>query len=130
MGTSQAVIIKRERARKANELIDTIAFCGRRFFNHRYGVSHFRVDVRGRVWFWDGFTAALIYVAYKHWSKGFSQGGTLRDLVNALRDYIRTGEPLGAWRFDYDKNYWGYGDDMGIVQAKAIELGIARTAEA
>lgn len=131
MRVAQVVVDKQERARKANELIEIIAFRGRRFFNHRYGISCFRVDRRGRVWFWDGHTAVCIYVAYKHWSKGFAQGGTLRAFVNALRDYIRTGESiftehLGPWGHNGD-NYLGYGEDMYAVRAKAIELGIVKS---
>jgi hypothetical protein len=119
---------KVERAQKANELIETIASHGRQFFNHRHGVSRFEVDSRGRIWFWDGYTAVRIYVAYKHWSKGFTQGGTLRDLICALRDYIRTGQSIhsehfGPWWY-CNNDLWGYGDAMEAVRAKALELGI------
>lgn len=123
---------KRDRAKKANELIEVVAAHGRNFFGdkpNRLGVvSRFEIDYRGHIWFWDAYSRVRIYLGYKHWSKGFSHGGTLRDFVNALARYIRTGETipscyLGPWSHNGD-NYWGYGDDMRVVRAKASALGI------
>lgn len=121
---------KQDRAKKANELIETIASCGRRFFDQSWcgrGICRFEIDQRGRLWFWDDLSETRIYLGYKYWQKGFSHGGTLRDFVNALAWYIRTGEPIPDCHLSpWPKNYWGYGDDMEQVRTKAVELGIAR----
>jgi hypothetical protein len=106
---------KKERAEHANTLINLIAAHGRRFF---YNKEHNRVakmylDARGRVWFVDDYRETHIYT---HWNgswRGFSHGGTLRDLTIQLRDYIRTGElihhgVIAPSRFDPDRNIWGY----------------------
>jgi hypothetical protein len=63
--------------------------------------------------------------------RGFSEGGTLRSLVEQLRDYIRTGKQVhpqsfGPWPQWYcDGDLWGYGDDMQQVRDKAISLEIS-----
>ena len=117
---------RRERAKKANQFIEVIASCGRRFFN--YGVaSHFIVDDRGRIWFWDGYSEKKIYTHHEgHW-RGFTGGGTLRTLIQHLKTYIQSGElpklNLGPWPdWVCNGDLWGYGDDMETVRngAKAL----------
>lgn len=123
---------KTERMKKANELLKTIASHGRKFFNYheRYGVSRFDVDGRGRVWFVDGSTGKRIYLHYKYWGKGFSEGGTLKSLVNALMKFIRDGELVsrshfGPWpEWVCNGDLWGYGDDMQAVRERAEHLGV------
>lgn len=123
---------KTERAKKVNQLLEAIAERGRGFFNYpkRYGVSRFDVDARGRVWFVDGWTGKRIYLHYKYWGKGFSEGGTLKSLVDALMKFIRDGEMvpashLGPWpEWVCGGDLWGYGDDMQAVRERAAELGI------
>ena len=122
---------QRERAGKVNKLLEVIASCGRRFFAYpqRYGVSRFEVDRRGRIWFIDGYTGRRIYLHYRNWGRGFSEGGTLRDLVNSLKRYIATGEPakasFGPWpQWLSDGDPWGYGEDMQQVRECAAGLGI------
>lgn len=120
---------KRARAQKANELLRVIASCGRTFFSGRRegDVSRLYVDYRGHVVFWDAYSVRDIRLSYKYWGwkQGFSHGGTLRDFVNALAWYIRTGEPIPDCHLSrWPDNYWGYGDDMEKVRAKAVELGI------
>jgi len=123
---------KRIRADNANELLMTIAYTGRKFFHHGGAVSHFEVDCRGRIWFIDGYRGDKIYTHYTNgrW-RGFSQGGTLRGLIIALRDYISHSKTIGgavgpfpSWYSDGDP--WGYGEDMKIVQNCAKRLGITR----
>lgn len=120
---------KHDRASQANELLKIIASCGRRFFSGRNPTetSRFYVNYRGHVYFWDAYSVRDICLSYKYWGykQGFSHGGTLRDFVSALAWYIRTGEPIPDCHLPKD-NYWGYGDDMEKVRAKATELGIAK----
>lgn len=125
---------KTERAVVANRFIEAIASCGRMFFAHKERVSRFEVDARGRVWFIDGYTGRRIYTHYKYHWRGFTEGGTLRALVENLRDFIRTGETpklnFGPWpRWLSDGDMWGYGEDMEKVRSAAIESGLRRTAQ-
>lgn len=123
---------RRDRARAANKLLETIAVYGRRFFNYRrrHGISKFEVDDRGRIWFVDGYTGKSIYLHNRYWGKGFSEGGTLRALVDALKAFIQSGEPVppshfGPWpEWMCNGDLWGYGNDMETVRQKAASLGI------
>lgn len=62
-------------------------------------------------------------------SRGFSHGGTLKDLIRAFRDYICTGEQvrpgyLGPERFN-DSNIWGYDEEgMRAVREQAGVLPV------
>lgn len=123
---------KLERASQVNEMIRIIADCGRRFFysasKDRY--ASIEVDHRGRVWWIDDYAGKRIYTHYRYWNKGFSHGGTLRDLVNSFRDYITKGTPVpsnvfGPWP-DYicNGNLWGYGEDMQKIRDAAKRTGI------
>lgn len=128
---------KAERAAKANEFLEAVAACGRRFFHHEGRVSRFEVDPRGRVWFIDKYTQKRIYTHFEHgrWSR-FSEGGTLKTLVLQLRDFIRTGTPpstslLGPWPPSYcNGDLWGYGEDMKLVREAAARLGVLISSEA
>jgi hypothetical protein len=118
---------KDERASLANSFIDAIASCGRKFFFHNGRISRFEVDARGRVWFIDAYNERRIYTHYKYRWRGFSEGGTLRSLVEKLRDFIRTGEQpqlhLGPWpKWICDGDLWGYGEDMAKVRDAATPL--------
>ena len=119
------------RAQAANGLLALIASRGRKFFAHRDRVGRFDVDDRGRVWFTDAYTQARIYTHSKGSWRGFTNGGTLRALIEALRDFIRTGAHmrghLGPWSPNYcDGDLWGYGfDDMQEIRDLAERLGIA-----
>ena len=107
---------KQERVEHANALIRAISSHGRRFFYDREHdrIARMEVDANGKVWFIDDYSGKRIYTHYRyHWS-GFSHGGTLRDLVIAMRDYIRVGTkiprgyiaPARQWT---DGDVWGYG---------------------
>lgn len=120
--------VKAARVAQVNALITVISTYGRRFF---YNATHKRVAQMvmgkgGHMYFVDDYTGKAVYVAYNgHWS-GFSHGGTLRDLVKRLADYVRTGEPLamhwiGPQRFD-DSNIWGYAADE-LTKCRAAALG-------
>ena len=122
---------KQERLARANKLIRTIASTGHRFFRHKEDVSFFELGKRGHVFFVDSYTKKRIYVHLSNgrW-RGFSNGGTLRSLVCALRDWITKGtnvpsSTFGPWPSWYcNGDLWGYGDDMGKVRECARRLGI------
>lgn len=118
---------KQERAIIANAFLREIASCGRKFFRHGDLISQFFVDERGRVWFEDAHSRKRIYTHYKWDWRGFCEGGTLRALVERLRDYIRTGTKphlaLGPWPEHYcGGDLWGYGADMQQVRDSAARL--------
>ena len=132
---------KLERLATANKVIEIIAGHGRKFFStYTEGrsskldperVSHFSIQ-NGKIWFIDKYSQKAIYVAYRRgrW-RHFSEGGTLRDLVLALYDWIR-GDPEGfqfhrfgpwpSWVCG-DGDLWGYGlEEMAIVREKVKQL--------
>ena len=120
---------KAERVECANRFIAEIASCGRRFFSYKGCVSRFKVDGRGRVWFINAYNGARIYTHHLGRWRGFTEGGTLRDLVIHLRDFIRTGTPpklrLGPFpQWLCDGDLWGYGDDMERVRTAAVACGL------
>jgi hypothetical protein len=123
---------KKDRLELANKAIEIVASHGRKFFSlHADGgnpskpnrISKFEFR-EGRLWFVDKYTQKAIYVAYRRgrWA-GFSEGGTLRDLVEALADWIvgkRKEFPLNhfgpfpLWACGGDP--WAYGFDMHVVR--------------
>lgn len=118
---------KQDRADEANRLLRVIAFCGRRFFNHNGGVSQFSVERDGKVWFTDSYSGRRIYTQHRGRWRGFTNGGTLRTLIEQLRDYIRTGDRpalnLGPWPVHIcDGDLWGYGHDMQKVRDAAANI--------
>lgn len=127
-----------DRMDKANELIKTIASCGRKYFSHTHrGTGAVRIarfelakkSLRARVRFRDEYTDKLINVHNHGKWNGFHHGRTMKNLVEALRDYIVTGEPIdpyhfGPWPESLRFDLWGYGTDIEIVRARARELGI------
>lgn len=124
---------KSQRADVANQMLEAIAGCGRRFFSHSGNTSRFEVDGRGRIWFIDGYKGRRIYTHYKYNWRGFTEGGTLRTLVERLRDFIRDGSKLpatifGPWpEWVCGGDLWAYGADMAKVREAAQRLGITPT---
>lgn len=127
---------KEARLRIANAFIQAISVYGRHFFRYidqasnSSRVSRFELDTHGRIWFVDGYRGARIYTHHPGRWRGFTNGGTLRTVVEKLCDYIRTGEQphlaLGPWPEWYgDGDPWGYGQDMIQVRAAARDLGLA-----
>ncbi|MNR21349.1 hypothetical protein D3C85_1382470 [compost metagenome] len=99
MPTENKLALKRQRADQVNQAIRIIADHGRRFFYNqtvnRY--ASMAVDARGKVWLIDDYSGKRIFTHDTVWGgkwRGFSRGGTLKDLVKEFRDYICTGEPL------------------------------------
>lgn len=106
---------KLERVNHANQILVGIASVGRNFFSHKGKISWFEVDAHGKIWFIDSYKENRTYTHYKgRWCK-FSQGGTMRNIVEILRDYISHGEPVTP-RIVVPAQYtygdvWGYGDE-------------------
>lgn len=128
-------LTKTQRAQRANDLLETIASCGRKFFAYpdQHGISRFEVDAHNRIWFIDGYTGMRLYL-HKFWGRDFSEGGALRGIINLLKRFITNGEHMpsshfGPWpKWLCNGDVWGYGSDMQIIRDKARELGIIREA--
>lgn len=108
---------KQQRLIEANRIIKVIASHGRRFFfcKEKNTFAEFYFDDHGILWLRDEYTQKSIYVCCNGRWRYFSNGGTLRDIIRALRDYIRLNEPLNAGIFGpwanwiCDRDLWGYG---------------------
>lgn len=132
---------KAERLEHANQLIQVIAAYGRRFFYSEITktTSKLMIDQRGRVWFLDDYTLEWIFTHETTWTnkwRGFSHGGTLRGLVELMREYIIKGTPIHPYylgmerRNIYDGNIWGYSDDaIKAVREDAAALPIIKRVE-
>jgi len=122
-----------QRLDQANELIQVIASHGRRFFYSTQKQRYARVelDPRGRVWWVDDYSGQRIYTHQTPFGnkwRGFSHGGTLRSLAEAIRDYVVHGTPIPPWRIAPQQSYgdlWGYGEQGAKdVRAAAFALPI------
>ena len=116
---------KQERMDVANEFIRIVASYGRRFFSYSGRIGRFELGSRGHIYWRDEYTQKRIYTHYLYDWRGFSNGGTMRGLVIALREFIagRGSLPLGAlgpWpNYVCGGDLWGYGaDEMEQVRAK------------
>ena len=92
-----------DRVALANSVLKKIASCGRKFF---YSPSHDRtamfVEKDGRLYFMDDHNGVLLPLSHCHskrWNRYFSHGGTLKGLVLALADYIKTGKLIHRCHF-------------------------------
>lgn len=125
----------------ANALIKIISDHGRRFFFNRKEnrVAFLNFSSSSRVWFHDDYKGARIYThetPFGNKWRGFSHGGTLRNIVELMRDYILTGQqiPLG-WiapkrSMDGGGDMWGYGDEAcQLVRDEASRLPIIASKE-
>jgi hypothetical protein len=122
---------KLDRAVHANALIQVIAAHGRRFFYCKSKDTYARmeIDARGRVWYVDDYSRERVYTHYRYNWRGFSHGGTLRGLVEDMRDYIVRGERIPRWKIaiprDDGSNIWGYSKEAAeAVRAAAFALPI------
>ena len=134
MPTENKLALKRQRAEQVNQAIRIIADHGRRFFYSQAGdrYASMEVDHRGKVWLIDDYSGKRVFTHETVWGgrwRGFSHGGTLKDVVKAFRDYICTGDPmfpgyLGPERFN-DSNIWGYDEEgMRAVRKQAGVLPV------
>lgn len=135
---------KKLRLAEANQVIAAISAHGRRFFycSQHDRISRFEIDDRGRLWLRDKWTDGRVYLAYRGNWRLFSDGGTLRRLIEKLAIYIRTGEPLmsslfGPWPdWICDGDLWGYGSEAmaslrtELQKSPAISFPAPRSREA
>lgn len=86
------------------------------------------------MYFVDDYSQKAIYTAWTRddW-RGFSHGGTLRDLVIVLAAFIRFGGRIAPSRFGpwpqwiCGSDLWGYGNEnMTKVRKAASNLGIVK----
>lgn len=116
-----------ERIDQCNELIRLIASTGRKFFSDKNGyVSTLELGKRGRVLFVDYYTRRRIDTHAQKWT-GFTSGGTLRDLVERMRNYVKKGEKLplsviGCFYRADGSNVWGYPAD----ELEALRIEVAK----
>jgi ribosomal protein L16/L10AE len=114
-----------ERVEHANALIKVIASHGHKFFEHKGAIATMELDKNGKVWLVDEYTKARIYTHNRREWKGFNHGGTSRDLVCAMRDYITKGKQLPiAWIAPIRINpehgdIWGYGTEARTAAREA-----------
>lgn len=127
-----------DRVAHANALLNLIAQHGRRFF---YDVGSGRVarfewvDGQG-VTFRDHYTDGLVRYRGRQtsWRK-FSQGGTMRGLVENLFDYIRTGRLLNpewiapAMYKEPPHDLWAYGEAAAPLRTAAHALPLFRAVQ-
>lgn len=121
-----------DRVRHTNELIKAISDHGRRFFwNERdKRVAKLELDQRGKVWWVDDYRGARVCIEKmcgqerEHW-RGFSHGGTLRSLVQLMREYIKTGERIHIGRICQkrlsDEDIWGYGEEAANATIRDVQ---------
>lgn len=125
---------KAERLAKANEFIRVIATTGRKFFAHEGAISLLFLDSQGRIWILDSYSKRHIYTHYHGAWKGFTNGGTMQQLIIRLREYIqgeiKTGDDLFRKLHLHQRNLqiwpdhpWGYPEpDMAIVIREAHRI--------
>lgn len=122
---------KLKRLEECNFLIEQIAAHGRKFFNykeHTGRISKLEIGFQQRVYFIDGYTGERIYTHRRwcHW-RGFSEGGTLKGWIEAMRDHITFGTklnldaicPRGIGRTK--GNIWGYSDEEALKLKESIK---------
>lgn len=106
-------MICQDRLKIANEFIQIISKHGRRFFKDRKTdfVGHFKIKKK-RIYFVDDYTRKEVYLHYEFWS--FSHGGTLKHLVNMLKEYIQGKRDLPLNLLELTAggvDIWGYGKE-------------------
>jgi len=135
---SKLQLARRQRTKDANDLINVISSHGRRFFRRAEYVSRLEIDEKGRIWFVDSYRGARILPTPDGPWRGFGQGGTLRDLVKLMINYIRTGEKISEGyivikshrREDFVDNIWGYEPEAAAAcRAAALKLPIIKAHE-
>ena len=126
---------KQQRLEEANKLIKSISSYGRKFFSGKSGCASLGYGIKPRVFFTDAKTSALIDTHEHEWI-GFSHGGTLRVLIEYLRDYINEDEKVSiecicTLRRD-GSDIWGYGKveaEKLVNEVKGLDMFNAATTQ-
>lgn len=117
------------RCEYANRLIEVISSYGRCFFYSRQHDAVARLIFDRCVYLHDEGGARIEAKASVKW-RGFSHGGTLRDLVLRMRNYVMRGERIDPAYLGIDRqqgagNIWGYDpDQMRLCREAAQKLPI------
>lgn len=118
------------RCEYANRLIEVISSYGRCFFYSRQHDSVARLSFDQRVYLHDEGGAMIEAKATSKRWPGFSHGGTLRDLVLQMRNYVMRGERIDPAYLGIDRqrgggNIWGYPpEQMRLCREAAQQLPI------
>lgn len=121
--------LRDHRMQIANQIIIAIACTSKRFFRHGDNVAYFdhQETAAGnlRLKFRDHYTDKLVDIAARPGAKwrGFTGGGTMRGLIEVLRDFITHGQTINL-----DFVHWGYkeSDELDLlkeIQRRCEELG-------
>lgn len=117
------------RCEYANRLIEVISSYGQGFFYSRQHDNVARLSFDRRVFLHDERGSLIEAKAACKWH-GFSHGGTLRDLVLQMRNYVMRGQRIdpayiGIEKPSGDGNIWGYTpEQMALCRAAAQKLPI------
>lgn len=127
---------RQQRLHDVNTLIAIIGSVGRKFFRHGPRMSRLEMDPRQRLWWVDCWEGTRVYLhSPRSQRRGFSQGGTMWDLIQRLKRFVQDGTQLhprvfGPWPDWSIQDLWGYGDEsMELVRAVARQLGITPTVD-
>ena len=121
------------RCEYANRLIEVISSYGRSYFYSRKRDSVARLSFNQRVYLHDENGATIEAKATSKW-QGFSHGGTLRDLVLQMRNYVMRGERIDPAYLGIDRqigtgNIWEYSpEQMRLCREAAQQLPIINVA--
>lgn len=121
------------RCEYANRLIEVISSYGRCFFYSRKNDRVARLSFDHCVVLHDESGTMIVAKAIGKW-QGFSHGGTLRDLVLQMRNYVIRGERIDPAYIGIDcqiggGNIWGYPpDQMRLCRKAAQQLPIINVA--
>lgn len=129
MGKDNAIALRHERMKVANELIRAVATTGNKILKvPGDGSGLFRPNALGRVVYVDHYTKAELPIygtATKKWRTNLCHGGGLHWFLAMLCRYVRTGTKVAPVAFDPKNNNWGYSDvDLAALSEKAKSLGV------
>lgn len=127
---------RESRLELVNAIIRVIGAHGRHFLSENSDrrelirnpfFAHFQVDKRNELWYVDRYTRMPILIRLRDWD-GFSDGGTLRSLIEHFGRFITGGANIenrlfGPWpEWICGGDPWGYGDDMKKVRDEIAKL--------
>ncbi len=118
---------RRERLHKANEFIGIIGSHGRRFFYNEKTNHLATIHVKnGGLYLTDEKSGEHVYLHTSWLGRGFSHGGTLNQLIVAIKDFIVHDFKIHIDNFAPECNRWGYGEEaLSAVASAALHLGIS-----